>query len=192
MDKETAKKILQKTTEDYKKISKEFIQTRIKPWAVFDKFKKYVKDNDKVLDVGCGGGRLIEIFKGADVEYVGFDTSEEAIDSARNTYGSFFKISPKFIIHDIVDFPWPWTGESFDVVFVVAVLHHIPSKEFRQDVLKEIKRVLKPGGKLIMTNWNLRSIWAIKKFWPEILRLIFPRKDLDRGDFFAPWKLKSG
>lgn len=188
MELDVAKKILQKTAEDYKKISKEFIQTRKRPWSSFFGFKKYVKNNDKVLDVGCGTGRLVETFKGTDVEYVGFDISDDEIDYAKKTYGPFLKIPPKFIIHNMVDFPWSFENESFDVVFIIAVFHHIPSEALRQEVLKEILRVLKPGGKLIMTNWNLRSFWAVKKFWPEILRTIFPHKGLDRGDFFAPWK----
>ncbi len=198
MNRDKALEILQKTTEDYKKISKEFIETRKKPWSSFFGFKKYIGNDDKILDVGCGPGRLIEIFKDTDVEYVGFDISEEEIAFAERTFlgrshpfkGATLKISPKFFVWDIVNIPWPFENESFNVVFMVAVFHHIPSEALRQETLAEARRVLKPGGKLIMTNWNLRSAWAIKKFWPEILRTIFPHKNLDRGDFFAPWKLK--
>jgi tRNA (uracil-5-)-methyltransferase TRM9 len=192
MEREIAKKIIDKTREDYKKISKEFIQTRAYPWPIFNKFKDYVNSGNRILDVGCGTGRLIEVFRDMDIDYVGFDINEEEIEFARNKYSSFLTSSPTFIAHDIIDFPWPFQKESFDVLFMVAVYHHIPSKELRQEVLKEISRVLKSNGKLIMTNWNLRSIWAIRKFWPEILRLYFPRKDFERGDFLAPWKMKSG
>jgi len=191
MNGETALAIIKKTTEDYKKISDEFIATRIKPWPLFNYFKKYVKDADKVLDAGCGTGRLIEIFKGTNVEYSGFDTSESSIVFSQKTYNSFLTIPPVFVVKDMVDFPWPVENESFDIIFMIAVFHHIPSAGLRQEVLREAQRVLKPGGKLIMTNWDLRSIWAVKKFWPEILRTFFPRSNLDRGDFFTPWKLKK-
>ncbi len=142
--------------------------------------------------MGCGSGRLTEIFQDARVEYIGFDSNGAAVCFAQKTYDASLKIAPKFFVKDIVDFPWPFEDKTFDLVFMVAVFHHIPSKELRQDVLGEIRRVLKPGGKLIMTNWNLRSIWAIRKFWPEILRIYFPHKSLDKGDFYAPWKLRSG
>jgi len=45
----------------------------------------------------------------------------------------------------------------FDKVYIIAVLHHIPSEEMRLRFLKEAVRVLKSQGKLILTVWDLKE-----------------------------------
>ena len=60
MDKEYAKKILEETKENYNLISEDFSITRDKFWEELGFLSKYVNDSDKVLDLGCGNGRLSE------------------------------------------------------------------------------------------------------------------------------------
>lgn len=190
MKPEIANELLAETMENYEKISREFVQTRFALWRIFDYFKKFIKDGDRILDAGCGSGRLIEMLKDFDISYTGVDGAKYHLEFLRDTYGPELKTPPELIQSSITDLGMLKTG-SFDTVFVIATLHHIPSRGLRQRALSEFYRVLKPGGRLIITNWNLRSIWAVKKYWPEILRLIIPRRGLDRGDILVPWKLKT-
>ena len=105
-----------------------------------------VSDGDRVLDVGCGNGSLINaIRQKGKIEAHGIDISPNMIEECRNQYeGIRFEVS---------------TGEKigfadgyFDAVTICCVLHHLhePQKFF-----EEAHRVLKPGGILIVGEpWN--------------------------------------
>ena len=160
MKKEYAEYLLKKTKEDYNRIAEKFSRTRSRIWEeVRFLFDDYVRPGDKVLDLGCGNGRFFEILKDKGVDYIGVDFSERLIEIAKKRYPQV-----KFQVADALNLPFP--NNFFDKVYAIAVLHHIPSKEFRQRFLEEAKRVLKPGGLLILTCWNL---WQK----PKIRRLIF-------------------
>ena len=45
--------------------------------------------------------------------------------------------------------------KNFDAIFFIASFHHLEDGTSRKAVLEKVKNLLKPGGKLLMTNWNL-------------------------------------
>jgi ubiquinone/menaquinone biosynthesis C-methylase UbiE len=180
MDIEYAKKILEETKNNYNLISDDFSRTRNKFWEEMTFIADYAKDNDRILDLGCGNGRLSELFSGKKIEYYGADFSEKLIEIARKRYPEL-----NFQVSDALNLPFP--DGFFDKVFSIAVLHHIPSKEFRAKFLKEIKRVLKPRGIVVLSVWNFallkRTKFFIKSFF---LKIIF-KKDIDLRDVFVSW-----
>lgn len=156
---------------DYNSIADKYSRVREKDWPEFNfLFDKYLLPNDKVLDLGCGNGRFYQSFKNKEVDYLGIDVSSKLIEITKNNHpeGKFEVSSVDSILSD-----------SFDKVYSIAVLHHIPSHEFRLNFLKEIKRVLKDNGSLILTVWNLKD--KIKK------RSFLDWFRLDKGDVFLPW-----
>jgi len=171
MNDKYAKKILDKTVLDYNSIADKYSRVREKDWREFNfLFDKYLLSNDKVLDLGCGNGRFYQSFKNKGVDYLGIDVSSKLIEIAKSNHpeGKFEVSSVESILSD-----------SFDKVYSIAVLHHIPSREFRLNFLKEIKRVLKGNGYLVLTVWNLKE--KMKK------RSFFDWFRLDKGDVFLPW-----
>ncbi|MBS1369532.1 MAG: methyltransferase domain-containing protein [Lentisphaeria bacterium] len=92
----------------------------------------------KILDLGCGTGDLTAVLaaKGADV--LGIDNSAEMIVKAR--YGH-----PELMFAEIDALELPY-DEEFDTVFSNSVFHWIPDVD---RLLSEIRRALKPGGKLV-------------------------------------------
>ncbi|MFC1630003.1 class I SAM-dependent methyltransferase [Patescibacteria group bacterium] len=184
MDKKYAQYLLQKTKDDYTAIADHFSRTRSFVWDDLKVFEKYITSGEKVLDLGCGNGRLSEIYKGT--EYVGVDNSEKLIQIAKQKYPD-----NEFLVADAFQLPFP--DNYFDKVFSIAVLHHIPSKELRLQFLKEVKRILKPKGLLIFTVWNLwnkRSAW--KLFLKFTLLKLLRKSKLDYKDIFYPWKDQNG
>lgn len=179
MDKEYTQYLLEKTKTDFNLIAKDFSRTRYRLWPeLINIFQDYVKSNDKVLDIGCGNGRLLDLFEGKRVDYIGIDNSAGQIKEAVKRYPDRI-----FLQADALDLPFP--DNSFDEVFSVAVLHEIPSSEFRERFLQEANRVLKPGGLYFLTVWDLRSrTFLILKY--SFLKLI-KRSGLDWNDVFIPW-----
>ncbi len=186
MDREYAEYLLEKTKNDYNKIaipftrSREFIPDDIKnlgEWAV---------PGERILDLGCGSGRFYKVLKDKSVDYFGIDFSEKLIEIAKRNYPG-----ARFQVADVLNLPFP--DNYFDKVYSISVLHQIPSKRFRTRSLKEIHRVLKPGGILILRVWN---IFKRPNFWKlflkyTILKVILKSK-LDFLDVFIPWKDSEG
>lgn len=141
-------KILNKTREDYNLIADKYASVRDKSWKEMDFLFDYIKKGERVLDLGCGNGRFYPNMRKS--EYIGVDNSEKLIELAKKNYpDADFRIASAFKL--------PFEDGSFDKVVSVAVLHHIPSEEKREEFVKEIKRVLKNDGILILTVWNLRE-----------------------------------
>lgn len=185
MKKDTAQKILSELEMGYDLVSDKFSSTRAFMWRDLEFIKDYAKPGSRILDFGCGNGRLAEFLKEKYSEYVGVDVSQKLIDIAKQTYSSekteFIKINPKVI-------KLPFEDNNFDAIFSIAVFHHLPGKEYREKVVKELYRILKPGGKIIITVWDL---WQ-KRFWKyhteAVKNKILGRSELDWGDLHIPFK----
>ena len=172
MNRDYAKYLLDKTRQDYNLIAEDFSRTRGKMWEELKFLEEYIIDGEKVLDLGCGNGRLYELFKEKFVDYDGVDSAEKMIEIAKSRYPKI-----KFQVADALNLPFP--ENFFDKVISIAVLHHIPSEEFRLQFLKEVKRALKPEGKVILLVWNLN-------IWKSLVSRLKNWK-LDFGDAFVPW-----
>lgn len=95
----------------------------------------------RILDAGCGSGPLAAelVARGADV--FGLDGSPAMVELARRRLGEVVPLT----VHDLAE-PLPYEDESFDDVVASLVLHYLQDWE---GPLAEIRRVLKPGGRLV-------------------------------------------
>jgi ubiquinone/menaquinone biosynthesis C-methylase UbiE len=110
-----------------------------------------LKPGEALLDVGCGTGSLTrmaasELGEGSRV--AGIDASPEMIEIARkkavrNAPGIEFSLAP---IEKL-----PFADGEFDVVLSSFMLHHLPD-DLKAQGLAEVRRVLKPGGRLIVVD----------------------------------------
>ena len=147
---------IQLNKETYDKIATLFAQTRKYLWDDLKPLKKYTKDNDTVLDLGCGTGRLYHLFADFQgIKYVGVDQSAGQLAVAQEEF-------PKNTYVEAEMMTLPFEDNEFDIIYCIATFHHLPDEESRIQSLEEMKRVLKPGGHIIMTNWNLNSQSAQK------------------------------
>ncbi len=186
MKPDTAQKILSEVKESYDSIASDFNQTRNYLWPGLKDFKKFTVEGSKILDLGCGNGKLRLLFKEKNVFYTGVDSSSELLNIAENRKD--FKLPyQKFLKAEA--FSLPFENDSFDIVFFIAVFHHIPGIELRLKTLKEIRRVLNPGGILVMTNWNRYQAKGqqLKYIIKYALLKIFQRSNLDFKDIYLPW-----
>jgi len=191
MKTEKAQKLLELVRNNYQDIAVDFDATRKKEiWPEIRIFVEKVKAGDNILDLGCGNGRLLEALKEKDIKYLGVDNSLELISLAKNNYPS-----QKFIVGDILALNnnAEIIAGAYDLIFCLAVLQHIPSKELRIKVLKDMSAKLKSGGEMIISNWNL---WANKKYRPQLIKNYFlkliGRNEFDANDLIFPWKNSRG
>jgi ubiquinone/menaquinone biosynthesis C-methylase UbiE len=189
MEKELAKKIVQDTEKGYNLISEKFSQTRSHLWKDLEFIGSYCKKGDKVLDFGCGNGRLLNFLEKKDIEYTGVDISDKLLMEAKNHFFNREKVEFKKLSG--LD-SLPLENDSFNVIYAVAVLHHLPGKEMRKKAVEEFYRILKPEGTIVITVWNL---WQ-QKYWRNIFfnweEKILGRSHLDWNDCYIDFQDNRG
>ncbi len=201
MNETTAKRILDLTAASYEKIALQFSATRNFPWDDLLPLTKVVRDDMSLLDVGCGNGRLLSLFKEKNIGYIGIDRSKRLVEKAREAFENDQR-APLFLEGDVLSLDKiPELQErQFDVVTSVAVLNHIPTQALQVDALKQMYMSLKPGGILFLTTWNLlrvtttqKSVWkyALERFhtadaeWRH--QYGFSKKELSFRDVMTTW-----
>lgn len=188
MEKEIAEKILQETEDGYDLMAGKFSETRKYFWRGLEFIADYAKEEDKLLDFGCGNGRLLELFFNKKIDYLGVDISRKLINTAKEKYpnkaNSFQKISNS----DSLSLP----GESFNTIFSIAVFHHFPSKKYREDVAKELYRITKKEGHIIITIWNLWQKKYIKNIFKNWLGKLKGDNDMDWNDCYVSFTDNEG
>lgn len=125
----------------------------------------YLKKGLRVLDLGCGDARrTVEMAKMVR-EVVGLENQEKPLKFARIILEDMSKVSKKITLalYDGKHIPYP--ENSFDVVTAFDVIEHLPRTAV-PSWLKEIHRVLRPGGVFIILTPNRRMltdrIWGIR------------------------------
>lgn len=190
MHKSQALSIVRKTKQNYNTMAADWHFTRRFPSAPKIKLLRDLKPSQKVLDVGCGNGIVAGEIIRRGANYTGLDISAKLLAIARRDYKKAIKNKQaKFVLGEANKMPF--VKNSFDAIFSYAVMHHIPSLELRLGFLKEIHRVLKPGGRVAIINWNLLNNWSAKRFnIKEQLAHCHP--ELEANDVFVPWKATKG
>jgi ubiquinone/menaquinone biosynthesis C-methylase UbiE len=103
-------------------------------------------DGETILDVGCGTGALLEaiLTRAGPVRLVGVDLSRGMLEIARHKLGR----RARLVAGEAGRLPF--AAQRFDLALSSSALHHWPDPAAG---LAEIARVLKPGGRLVITDW---------------------------------------
>ncbi len=181
MNRKNTQKIIKNLQKNYSSFAEEFSETRKYAWPEFTWIKKYINREEKVLDLGCGNGRLYEALKGLHLDYTGIDFCESLLKIARENH-------PKttFLNHDIASFDI--SKKEFDKIISIATLHHLPSGKLRKKVLKQIFHGLRDNGFFIISVWNLWQKKYIKQIIKAIIKSISSLGIFTWNDLFIPWK----
>lgn len=110
----------------------------------------------RALDVGCGAGQVVGRLTQAGCEAWGVDVSEPSIARAR-------KFSERCLLYDGSKLPFP--DAHFDSVGALNVLEHVEQPE---DFLRELTRVAKPGGKVLVSSPNFFRVAGFRDYHPKM------------------------
>jgi 2-polyprenyl-3-methyl-5-hydroxy-6-metoxy-1,4-benzoquinol methylase len=102
----------------------------------------------RLLDIGCGSGTLGVAVRNKFEEVYGIDIAEDAVATARGNGQTAQRI-------DLNSESLPFPAEFFDAVTVLAVLPYVYDPYY---VLRECHRVLVPGGRLVLSAANMRTV----------------------------------
>jgi SAM-dependent methyltransferase len=136
---------------------------RFAVWSVLcrDFFQQWVPHDATVLDLGCGYGEFIRQIKAR--HKLGMDLNPTAAS----------KLPPEVrLLAQDCSAPWELPDASLDVVFTSNFFEHLPDKSALGRTLDQVRRCLKPGGRLIAMGPNIKFLpgryWD---FWDHYLPL---------------------
>jgi len=193
VDAETVNQLIALNREFYSRFSADFSDTRSSERFNIEPFRKYLASDMRLLDAGCGNGRLAGTLERASfsLDYVGVDGSAELISLAQKKNATLRNVRAQFRVVDLTTPRWNETLRDalpFDVIASLAVLHHIPSFELRANVLREIRVLLKPRGIFVMSNWRFLNNERLRKKIVDWRELMIDNRRLEPGDYLLDWK----
>lgn len=101
----------------------------------------------KILDVGCGTGAHLELYQRYKCNLYGIDLSQSMLKVARARLGDSVQLE----LGDATCMPY--ADSNFDLIICMLSLHEM-AQQTRAGVLSEMKRVLKDGGHIVLTDFR--------------------------------------
>jgi ubiquinone/menaquinone biosynthesis C-methylase UbiE len=148
----------------------------------------HLKKELRVLDVGCGPGTITKGIAQRVHEVVAVDMEASQLATARESLSAAGLNNVQF--HQAGIYDLPLASDSFDLVFAHAVFEHLARPHA---ALKEIHRVLKPGGKVALRSPDFGG-FIVHPLEPEVHAALKYYENIqlaNQGDIFAGRKLKE-
>ena len=188
MNSATAERLLTINREFYNRFGTQFSATRQRLQPGVKRILDLLQDDVSILDLGCGNGHFLREVseRGHKAALLGADFSLPLLRDAESAPGVEFRevdLDQMSAVSGQLEVDKGW-----DVITLFATLHHIPSTEIRLDILKTVKRLLKPNGKFVLSNWqflNSKKLTARIQPWS---RVGLTDEDLDEGDYLLDWR----
>lgn len=130
----------------YEEIADHFSGTRHTPWPKISKFINEIPAGSMMVDIGCGNGKYLGINK---------SIFEVGSDRSFNLTQICHERSHETYIGDVLNIPL--RNSSFDYCLCIAVIHHMSTHKRREKAVKELLRILRPGGKLLIYVWAMEQ-----------------------------------
>lgn len=160
----------QTVAETYNHIAHDFSNTRTKYniWNSVRKFIEELPSKSLVADIGCGNGKNMQL-RTEELTYSGVDISEKMVNICQ---ARGFNV----ILGDILQIPF--AGDTFDAVMSIAVIHHLEKRSDRVAAIRELVRITKPGGKILIYVWAFEQpVESKRKFTSQDEMVPFKNKD---------------
>lgn len=146
----------------------------------------FFRDGGRILDLGCGNSRFGIVFSEMDVEYEGVEPMAECVEFAKAAFGDYGHMrfhhtpvnSPDYGLSggvDPVHFKLDYPDEHFTDLIAYSVFTHLQTVPVAYNYMNEIRRVLRPGGKLFI-SWYRSP--PDKKADPYIGRSVYNEWDI--------------
>jgi len=150
-----------------------------------------LRTTDRVLELGCGVGRIGHLLAPHVAHWEGADISANMLKVARERLAQHANVGFTELVRTSLA---PLPDASFDKAYSVAVFIHMDKEDFYL-YLEELARVLKPGGLIYFDTWNLTSRVGWRRFALEAAQYrsadFGMRKDVARNQFSTPDEVQA-
>lgn len=190
MDAKIAAKLIELNRSFYAEFAGAFSETRQRLQPGVQRLSGTIPAQARLIDLGCGNGELLHTLRQAGYvgDYLGIDFSPELLAQARLVES--LKEHSEFVLADLTRLEEDVSLQDgiFDVALAFAVFHHLPGKETRWRLLEVIRRILKPDGQLLLSNWQfLNSPRLSNRIQPwETIGL--SSLEVETGDYLLDWR----
>jgi SAM-dependent methyltransferase len=204
MNQQTQEQLIALNDQFYQTFGEAFAATRLRIQPGIRALLDEIPMEGYWLDLGCGNGALGKLWaeqnrKGC---YIGMDFSDELLEHANKlTAGlSGDELKLQYIKAGMTDDPWPVEEKSFiaslfpandplfDGIMSFAALHHIPGNDVRLVILKHIRRLLKPGGVFIHSEWQFQNSPKLMERRLDPSSVNVDTEQLEEGDTILDWR----
>lgn len=194
MDTETIQQLIRLNNEFYQNFGAAFAATRRRIQPGIRRILESIPLQGDWLDLGCGSGSLARewALQKRTGSYHGLDFSRALLTEAEKTVRDVNKegLDIHFSQADLGDEKWAdgLTPTYYDGILLFAALHHIPGHAIRQRILRRAQSLIKPGGRLIHSEWQFQNS-------PKLMARIIPwreagfdENELETGDTLLDWR----
>ncbi|XP_004682514.1 PREDICTED: probable tRNA methyltransferase 9-like protein [Condylura cristata] len=160
MDHEAAQLEKQHVHAVYESTAPYFSDLQSKAWPRVRQFLQEQKPGSLIADIGCGSGKYLKV--NSQVHTLGCDYCGPLVEIARSR-------GCEVMVCDNLNLPF--RDQGFDAIISIGVIHHFSTKQRRIRAIKEMARVLVPGGQLMI------YVWAMEQ----------KKRHFEKQDVFVPW-----
>ncbi|XP_006834583.1 PREDICTED: putative methyltransferase KIAA1456 homolog [Chrysochloris asiatica] len=160
MDNEAAQLERQHVHAVYESTAPYFSDLQSKAWPRVRQFLLEQKPGSLIADIGCGTGKYLKV--NSQVYTLGCDYCGPLVEIARNR-------GCEVMVCDNLNLPF--RDQGFDAIISIGVIHHFSTKQRRIRAIKEMARVLTPGGQLMI------YVWAMEQ----------KNRHFEKQDVLVPW-----
>ncbi|KAG9470930.1 probable tRNA methyltransferase 9B [Eleutherodactylus coqui] len=160
MDYEAAQLENQHVHSVYESTAPYFNEVQSKAWPKVRQFLLEQKPGSLVVDIGCGTGKYLSV--NCNTYNLGCDYCEPLVEIGRNN-------NLEVMVCDNLNLPF--RDKCFDTVISIGVIHHFSTRQRRVRAIKEMARILHPGGQIML------YVWAMEQ----------KGRRFEKQDVFVPW-----
>lgn len=123
----------------------------------------FFKKDDCAADIGCGSGNVILEFSGKVGSFVAFDYNDESLDFLRKKLKEDGIGNVEVSEFDLLGSDFNEFQGRFDKIVLNEVIEHFEWDD-AVEVMRNLKKMLKEGGEILITTPNYRSLWPVMEF----------------------------
>ncbi len=190
----TIKTLLDLNRQFYQTFGEAFAATRKRIQPGVRRIIAMLPAGGRILDLGCGSGALaLELDRlWITGSYLGLDASQELLAEARRAMHAATPggVDLRFAHADLADPDWTdlAAAQPVDAVLAFAVLHHLPGRALRTQVLHQVNGLLRESGMFVHSEWQFQNSARLMERRQPWSRIGLDENDLEPGDTLLDWR----